>query len=100
VGEALPPFTEGIRQKDWVYRITDFVRGDANDVKPLKAGKEFVDAFDSEEALNHLEKYMKPDDYLPPVSEYRKRQLMDITGRSHAVIRSQLKLIRKRKETK
>ena len=100
IGEALPPFTEGIRQKDWVYRITDFVRGDANDVKPLKAGKEFVHAFNSEEALNQLEKVLKPEDYLPRVTELRKRQLMDITGRSHSVIRSQLKLIRQRKETK
>jgi hypothetical protein len=100
IGEALPPFTEGIKQKDWVYRITDFVRGDANDVKPLKAGKEFVHAFNSEEALNQLEKVLKPEDYLPRVTELRKRQLMDITGRSHSVIRSQLKLIRQRKETK
>jgi hypothetical protein len=100
IGEALPPFTEGIKQKEWVYRITDFVRGDANDVKPLKAGKEFVHAFNSEEALTQLEKVLKPEDYLPRVTELRKRQLMDITGRSHSVIRSQLKLIRKRKETK
>ena len=100
IGEALPPFTKGIRQKDWVYQITDFVRGDANDVKPLKAGKEFVHAFNSEEALNQLEKVLKPEDYLPRVTELRKRQLMDITGRSHSVIRSQLKLIRQRKETK
>lgn len=100
VGEALPPFTEGIKQKDWVYQIKDFVRGDASDVKPLKAGKEFVHAFYSEEALNQLEKFLKPEDYLFRVTELRKRQLMDITGRSHSVIRSQLKLIRKRKETK
>lgn len=100
IGEALPPFTEGIKQKEWVYRITDFVRGDANDVKPLKAGKEFVHAFNSEEALTQLEKVLKPEDYLPRVTELRKRQLMDITGRSHSVIRSQLKLIRKRKENR
>ena len=50
--------------------------------------------------MNQLEKVLKPEDYLPRVTELRKRQLMDITGRSHAVIRSQLKLIRKRKETK
>lgn len=55
VGEALPPLTEGRKQKDWVYRITDYVRGDASDVKPLKAGREHQDSARSKEALNRLE---------------------------------------------
>ena len=102
VGEALPPLTEGRKQKDWVYRITDYVRGDASDVKPLKAGREHQDSFRSEESLNRTEKLLTPDEKKPGgrISEYRLIEIAMFTQWSPNTVRSQVKLIRKRKETK
>ena len=102
VGEALPPLTEGRKQKDWVYRITDYVRGDASDVKPLKAGHEHQDSFRSEESLNRTEKLLTPDEKKPGgrISEYRLIEIAMFTQWSPNTVRSQVKLIRKRKETK
>lgn len=82
VGEALPPLTEGRKQKDWVYQITDYVRGDASDVKPLKAGREHQESARSKESLNRLE------------------ELAMFTQFSFNTVRAQITLIRKRKETK
>jgi hypothetical protein len=102
VGEALPPLTEGRKQKDWVYRITDYVRGDASDVKPLKAGREHQDSFRSEEALNRTEKLLTPDEKKPGgrISEYRLIEIAMFMQWSPNTVRTQVKLIRKRKETK
>ena len=102
VGEALPPFTKGIRQKDWVYRITDYVRGDASDVKPLKAGREHQDSARSKEALNRLEKLLTPAEKKlgGRVTGYRLEELAMITQFSVNTVRTQITLIRKRKATK
>ena len=101
VGEALPPFTKGIRQKDWVYRITDYVRGDASDVKPLKAGREHQDSARSREALNRLEKLLTPAEKKlgGRVTGYRLEELAMITQFSVNTVRTQITLIRKRKAT-
>ena len=102
VGEALPPLTEGRKQKDWVYRITDYVRGDASDVKPLKAGREHQDSARSKEALNRLEKLLTPAEKKlgGRVTGYRLEELAMITQFSVNTVRTQITLIRKRKETK
>ena len=102
VGEALPPFTKGIRQKDWVYRITDYVRGDASDVKPLKAGREHQDSARSKEALNRLEKLLTSAEKKlgGRVTGYRLEELAMITQFSVNTVRTQITLIRKRKATK
>jgi hypothetical protein len=102
VGEALPPLTEGRKQKDWVYRITDYVRGDADDVKPLKAGREHQDSARSKEALNRLVKLLKPDEKKPGgrISKFRLNELATHTNFSEETVRKQVTLIRKRKETK
>ena len=102
VGEALPPLTEGRKQKDWVYRITDYVRGDASDVKPLKAGREHQESFRSEESLNRTEKLLTPDEKKPGgrISEYRLIEIAMFTQWSPNTVRTQITLIRKRKETK
>jgi hypothetical protein len=103
VGEALPPLTEGRKQKDWVYRITDYARGDASDVKPLKAGREHQDSARSKEALNRLAKLLTPDEKKSGgrVTGYRLEELAMITQFSTNTIgRTQIPLIRKRKETK
>jgi hypothetical protein len=103
VGLAIPPFSEGITQKEWVYRITDFVRGDAGDVKPLKAGREHQDSARSKEALNRLEKLLKQDEKKPGgrITRYRLEELSMITQFSiNTIGRTQIPLIRKRKETK
>lgn len=100
VGEALPP-TKGIRQKDWVYRITDYVRGDASDVKPLKAGREHQESARSKEALNRLEKLLTPGEKKlgGRVTGYRLEELAMITQFSVNTVRTQITLIRKRKAT-
>ena len=102
VGEALPPLTEGRKQKDWVYRITDYVRGDASDVKPLKAGREHQDSARSKEALNRLEKLLTSAEKKlgGRVTGYRLEELAMITQFSVNTVRTQITLIRKRKETK
>ena len=102
VGEALPPLTEGRKQKDWVYRITDYVRGDASDVKPLKAGREHQDSARSKEALNRLEKLLTSEEKKlgGRVTGYRLEELAMITQFSVNTVRTQITLIRKRKATK
>jgi hypothetical protein len=102
VGEALPPLTEGRKQKDWVYRITDYLRGDASDVKPLKSGREHQDSARSKEALNRLEKLLKPDEKKSGgrIAKYRLNELATHTNFSEQTVRKQVTLIRKRKETK
>jgi len=101
LGEALPPFTKGIRQKDWVYRITDYVRGDASDVKPLKAGREHQESARSREALNRLEKLLTPAEKKlgGRVTGFRLEELAMITQFSVNTVRTQITLIRKRKAT-
>lgn len=102
VGEALPPLTKGIKQKDWVYQITDYARGDASDVKPLKAGREHQESARSKEALNRLEKLLTPGEKKSGgrVTGYRLEELAMFTQFSFNTVRAQITLIRKRKETK
>mgnify|MGYP006893277726 CR=1 FL=1 len=102
VGEALPPLTKGTKQKDWIYQITDYVRGDASDVKPLKAGREHQDSARSKEALNQLEKLLTPEEKKSGgrITGYRLEELAMFTQWSANTIRTQVNLIRKRKETK
>ena len=101
VGEALPPLTEGRKQKDWVYRITDYVRGDASDVKPLKAGREHQESARSKEALNRLEKLLTSEEKKlgGRVTGYRLEELAMFTQFSVNTVRAQITLIRKRKAT-
>jgi hypothetical protein len=102
VGESLPPFTEGIKQKVSLYRITDYQRGDASDVKPLKAGREHQDSARSKEALNRLEKLLRPDEKKSGgrITNFRLNELSMHTNFSEETVRKQVTLIRKRKETK
>jgi hypothetical protein len=102
LGEALPPFTKGIRQKDWIYQITDYARGDASDVKPLKAGREHQESARSKEALNRLERLLTPAEKKSGgrVTGYRLEELAMFTQFSVNTVRTQITLIRKRKATK
>ena len=102
VGEALPPFTKGIRQKDWIYQITDYARGDASDVKPLKAGREHQESARSKESLNRLEQLLTPAEKKSGgrVTGYRLEEIAMFTQFSVNTVRTQITLIRKRKETK
>ena len=79
VGETFPPHHEQNQSDQRIYRITDFVRGNGNDLIPLKARRSFHKPIRSDESLN----------YLAGILDWSKVGVRNVSGDYYQVLATQ-----------